>query len=104
MDINAINHAKIMYVSLHDLCGFISITCFIFIFLSIILISVKYFSYEDEYEISPKRGSKHIKRLSIFVIILLILFIPSLIIPFYYKSQLVVSVMSEEQISKLVGK
>lgn len=103
MDINAINHAKTMYVSLHDLCGVIkdisgpSATILLASMLIIYIVNI------DEDESIKKNCFKYIKILSIPVIILLILIILSVIIPHFYKIQLIVSGMSIEQISKLVG-
>ncbi len=104
MDINAINHAKIMYVVLHGLCDVISFIGFFLIVVLQFLIFKEYYFNKDKFEIFLKRGFKKIDLLSTAIIILSILVISSLIIPSYYKSQLVVSGMSEEQISKLVGK
>ena len=104
MDINAINHAKTMYVSLHDLCGVIKD---ISVPLATILLAIMCFIYLvniDEDESIKKNCFKYIKILSIPVIILSILIILSVIIPHFYKIQLIVSGMSIEQISKLVGK
>ncbi|MFS2220134.1 hypothetical protein [Commensalibacter sp. A3DC] len=104
MDINAINHAKTMYVSLHGLCDAISVVGGIFVIvLSATIMMISIISI-DSPEYLKKNCFKCIKRFSIAVIILSILLISSLIIQSYYKSQLVVSGMSIEQISKLVGK
>ena len=104
MDINAINHAKTMYVSLHGLCDVISVVGGIFVIALSATIIMIYIISIDSPEYFKKNCFKCIKRFSISVIILSILIISSLIIPSYYKSQLVVSGMSYEQISKLVGK
>ena len=104
MDINAINHAKIMYMTLYGLCGFVTIIVSISIIVLLVSIFLIYLSSINSPETIKKNCFKCIKRLSIVVIILSILIIPSIIIPSYYKSQLVVSGMSIEQISKLVGK
>lgn len=104
MDINAINHAKTMYVSLHGLCDVISFIGFFLIVVLQFLIFKEYYFNKDKFEIFRKRGFKKINLLSTAIIILSILIIPSLIIPSYYKSQLVVSGMSDEQIGKLLGK
>jgi len=104
MDINAINHAKTMYVSLHGLCDVISVVGGIFVIaLSAIIIMLSIISI-DSPDYFKKNCFKCINLLSTAIIILSILITPSLIIPSYYKSQLVVSGMSIEQISKLVGK
>lgn len=104
MDINAINHAKTMYVSLYGLCDVISFIGFFLIVVLQFLIFKEYYFNKDKFEIFLKIGLKKIDLLSTTIIILSILVISSLIIPSYYKNQLVVSGMSEEQISKLVGK
>lgn len=100
MDINAINHAKIMYITLSKVNDVISFICF----LLIILILFGYFFDKYGFKILLKIGSKYTKLFFISVVILSILMVSSTIIPSYYKSQLVVSGMSIEQISKLVGK
>lgn len=103
MDINAINHAKTMYVSLSKVSDVISFIGFFLIVVSQFLIFKEYYFNKDKFEIFLKRGLKKIDLLSTAIIILSILVISSLIISSYYKSQLVVSGMSDEQISKLVG-
>lgn len=100
MDINAINHAKIMYITLSKVSDVISFICS----LLITLILFGYFFDEYGFKISLKIGSKYTKLFFIAVVILSILMVSSTLIPSYYKSQLVVSGMSYEQISKLVGK
>ena len=104
MDINAINHAKTMYVSLHDLCGVIKDISVPFATILLAIMCFIYLVNIDEDESIKKNCFKYIKILSIHVIILSILIILSVIIPHFYKIQLIVSGMSIEQISKLVGK
>lgn len=104
MDINAINHAKTMYVSLHGLCDVIKDISVPFATILLAIMCFIYLVNIDEDESIKKNCFKYIKILSIPVIILSILIILSVIIPHFYKIQLVVSGMSYEQISKLVGK
>lgn len=104
MDINAINHAKTMYVVLYDLCGFIKDISVPFVAILLASMLIIYIVYIDEDESIKKNCFKYIKILSIPVIILSILIILSVIIPHFYKIQLIVSGMSIEQIRKLVGK
>lgn len=107
MDINAINHAKTMYVTLHGLCGFISIFGILILIILFFIILLLLDSFFDEYFLRQKIQKTYLKWAINFFVIFTIVFslvVLSFAVPSYYKSQLVVSGMSYEQISKLVGK